>query len=402
MARREHGAGSIFQRDDKRWVGQVNVAPPGAARKRRTVYGKTRAEVVRKLAEANDAKAKGDHSTTSPRFSIWLDQWLARADLKPRTRASYSSVIEKHIKPVIGNVKIGNLRADHVHALHDSMSHLSTTTARNAHRIAGAAMNEALSQQRAAVNPFGFVKAPAAADTERPAMTATAARAVIDAAKGTPMESRWLAAIYLGMRPGECLGLTWDCVDFRTMTIDLTWQLQTARWAHGCDGTCGHRPASCPERRHDVSRGFRYVPVHGTRILQRPKTDGSTRIVPMLTEMVGPLQRLRTAYLAERDQPGYHDHGLVWHRGNGLPLHDAVDRANWHALLRECKLPKMDLYSGRHTAATLLLENGVDAKTIGAILGHSLVTTTQGYQHVDISLARHAVESLRAIEADTA
>ena len=395
MARREHGHGTIFKREDGRWCGQVNVAPEGAARRRRTVYGKSRAEVVRKLGQVLEAKRKGDHTTSSPRFGIWLDDWLARADIKPRTRSAYRSAIEAHIKPVLGNVKLSNLRADHVHALHDSMPGLSPTTVRNVHRVAGAAMAAALEQQRAVVNPFTIVSAPAKADSDRVALSRPAVDVILARIKDTPMESRWLAALYLGMRQGECLGLTWPCVDLDNLTLDLTWQLQRADYRHGCGGKCSaKRGAGCPDRTLDVQPGFRYRVVEGNMILQRPKTAGSTRMVPIPEPMIAPLRTLADDYVIKRQAEGYHDHGLVWHRGNGRPLADRVDRQAWHALLAACKIPKAELHAARHTTATLLLENKVDPKIISSILGHSDVLTTRSYQHVDTALARDALDSL--------
>lgn len=429
MARREHGTGSIHQRHDQpscpaliggpadkngkptkvrpdhkchgTWTGQINVAPDGAKRDRKTVYGKTRAEVVRKLAEAKRAKDAGDHNTTSPRFGVWLDDWVERADLKPRTRRGYRSLIASHLRPVLGNVKISSLRSAHVHALHDSMAGLSPTTIRNAHRCASTAMAAALAQERAVINPFVAVKAPAKADGDRQALASTAVQTFREHIDGDGLESRWLAALYLGMRQGECLGLTWEFVNFDTLTLDLAWQLQPVAYLHGCADACGKRPASCPERRLDVKPGFKYLHIEGNRILQRPKTTGSTRIVPIPAPMIGPLRRLWVKYLVDREHADFIDYGFVWHRGNGQPLNATHDRDAWKAILKACGIPTGDLHSARHTAATLLLEDGVDPKVIQQILGHSDIVTTRNYQHVDVSLARRAVDgaaSRKAIE----
>ena len=54
----------------------------------------------------------------------------------------------------------------------------------------------------------------------------------------------------------------------------------------------------------------------------------------------------------------------------------------------------MPLHAARHTTATLLLEQGVDAEVIKQILGHSQIVTTRGYQHVSLELARRAVDEL--------
>ncbi|MEV6981555.1 tyrosine-type recombinase/integrase [Sphaerisporangium sp. NPDC051017] len=48
------------------------------------------------------------------------------------------------------------------------------------------------------------------------------------------------------------------------------------------------------------------------------------------------------------------------------------------------------VHDARHTAATLLLEQGVDISVVQEILGHSQLTTTKRYTHVTSKLASDA------------
>jgi integrase len=77
-----------------------------------------------------------------------------------------------------------------------------------------------------------------------------------------------------------------------------------------------------------------------------------------------------------------------------------VDRREWYEIVKEAgvtvTLPDGSsrrplLYEARHTAATLLLANGVDETTIKAILGHSSVLSTQSYLHTDRTRTRAAL-----------
>ena len=63
-------------------------------------------------------------------------------------------------------------------------------------------------------------------------------------------------------------------------------------------------------------------------------------------------------------------------------------------MLKEVGVRDVPLHSARHTTATLLMEQGVGDTVIQSIMGHTLVTTTQGYQHADISMARRALDGL--------
>ncbi|WP_156870314.1 tyrosine-type recombinase/integrase, partial [Sporichthya polymorpha] len=48
----------------------------------------------------------------------------------------------------------------------------------------------------------------------------------------------------------------------------------------------------------------------------------------------------------------------------------------------------------RHTAATLLLEQGVDIRVVQQILGHSTLAVTKRYTHVTDVLARQAADRM--------
>ena len=61
---------------------------------------------------------------------------------------------------------------------------------------------------------------------DRTALAVPEALAILTAAAELPHGSRWVAALLQGMRQGECLGLTWDAVDFDTEALDVSWQLQ--------------------------------------------------------------------------------------------------------------------------------------------------------------------------------
>lgn len=411
MAR--YGEGTIYQKADGTWAGQVNMAPPGAKRQRRTVYGKTKAEVQRKLGEARDAKKRGDHSTSSMTFGKWLDRWLVRAELKPTTRKAYRSVIRAHLKPLLGNVRLDRLNTGHVDSLHDAMRAqpgTSSTTVRNAHRVASSALSTAVAQGRVQDNVFRKVPAPPKTGRKPEALMLEAAERVEAIAARSDAElSSLYAALYCGLRPGERLGLRWSHVDFDSKTLDLEWQMQKIDWSHGCgeqddDETwpCGRKKGGyCPQRwLGDLSETLRHEIIEDNYVLHSPKTVGSQRIVPIPNFMVAPLRRHFVAYLENQLREDFADHGLVWHDGNGHPTDPGKDRHAWHDLLAEAGVKRTTLYAARHTAATLLLEKGVDAKVIQQILGHSEVLTTRGYQQVRVELARSALDrEPAAIEA---
>lgn len=73
---------------------------------------------------------------------------------------------------------------------------------------------------------------------------------------------------------------------------------------------------------------------------------------------------------------------------------DAVQAMVKHTLLAAGLSPKKySAHKLRHTAATLMLQNGVDVRTLQEILGHENLNTTQIYTHVDSDSLRVAAKA---------
>jgi integrase len=199
-------------------------------------------------------------------------------------------------------------------------------------------------------------------------------------------------ALLYGMRQGEALGLRWDGIDVDAGTIDLAWQVARLSWRHGCGGTCGRkRAAECPGRTFDAPAGFEHHQLEGQICLTRPKTAAGVRVVPIVPMIAAALEH-RARAAAGQPNP----HGLVFATPDGKPIPQKADHTAWHALLLAADLPPVPLHTARHTAATLLLEAGVDGPTAAAILGHSTVVQTRAYQHVSQAEARRALTAVQA------
>ncbi|MDQ1736550.1 MAG: hypothetical protein QOH56_2801 [Pseudonocardiales bacterium] len=227
------------------------------------------------------------------------------------------------------------------------------------------------------------------------------ALAMLDVAAGRPDGSRWVAALLQGMRQGECLGLTWKAVDLDAGVIDVSWQLQSIPYQHGCTRTgarweCARRfGGDCPSRSLRIPDGYEYRQLDGNLCLVRPKTEKGTRLIPLVPWMSAALTQWRKVAPAS-------PHGLVWPRPDGRPQTSKADAEAWRDLQDVGQVASVDdtagrryqLHEARHTTATLLLEAGVDSEVIKAILGHSSIVTSRGYQHVSQELARKAMNEL--------
>ena len=80
--------------------------------------------------------------------------------------------------------------------------------------------------------------------------------------------------------------------------------------------------------------------------------------------------------------PAWHDGDFVWCQPNGRPIGAHADWDEWKALLKTASIRDARVHDARHTAATLLLAQGVDQRVVMEILGHSQISMTAKYAHV--------------------
>lgn len=398
---RGKGEGSIYQRADGKWVGSIELGwtDKGTRRRKRIISADKRIVVdglreLHKTAHVYGAQAPNGGYTVA----TWLDYWLtniAAPRVRPRTLDGYRTCITQHITPYIGTKRLDKLTPAHIRQVHVSLeqSGRAGATALKAHRVLSKALVDAEREGHIPRNVAQLVDAPRKSNKQMTALTATQARTLLASVADDPLSSRWVAALSLGARQGELLGLQWDNVDFDNHTIDLAWQLQRLGYRHGCTQPCGRRRAAdCPKAQLAVRKGFEHKRLYGALCLTRPKSRAGQRVIPMPAVLHAALKKHATTAIRG-------PHGLVWTRPDGQPIDPRDDLTAWHDALTAAKLPAVQLHAARHTTATLLLEAGVDAKVIAAILGHSDAVVTRGYQHVNQVLAAAALERLDVLLA---
>ncbi|TMD16894.1 MAG: site-specific integrase, partial [Chloroflexi bacterium] len=89
---------------------------------------------------------------------------------------------------------------------------------------------------------------------------------------------------------------------------------------------------------------------------------------------------------------------LLFVRPNGKPLDPTGVSKLVHRLLDAARLPQRRLHDLRHSCATLLLAQGVPARVVMEILGHSQITTTMNtYMHVIPEMRRDAADKIQEV-----
>jgi integrase len=105
------------------------------------------------------------------------------------------------------------------------------------------------------------------------------------------------------------------------------------------------------------------------------------------------------ADVAQRMAAGelWQDRDLVFCQVNARPIDTRVAWKDWKELLQEAGVRDARVHDGRHTAATLLLEQGVDVRVVQQILGHSQLSQTQRYTHVTSALSKDAMDRMGGV-----
>jgi integrase len=372
--KRGNGEGTIHRRKNGGWCAQYTVYTP-EGRKRKTVYGKTRAEVAVKLSKAlSDREGGLFFNTGNDTLSEYLDRWLndsVRNSVKQRTFENYAYVVQTHLIPALGHMKVKTLTPAHVQGLYRSKLDvgLSPRTVQLLHTTLHKALKQAVRLGLAARNVTESVEAPRPeknAKTEMHPLTPEQARDLLKAACGDRFEALYALAMTTGLRQGELFGLRWQDVDLESGTLSVRQQLIRTK----ADGLVFTTPKSAKGRR-------------------------SVRLTPKAVQALKD-HRKKQLEQEQRLSGLWRDLGLVFTSTVGTPLDPSnFTYHTFQPFLKRAGLPKIRFHDLRHTCATLLLGRNVNPKIVQEMLGHANISETMDtYSHVLPSMQETAVNAI--------
>jgi integrase len=394
--RRPNRRSSIYRGQDGWWHGWVTVGTKDdGSPDRRHRMGRTEAEVTRKVQDLERSRETGHLAGTAKGLTVaeWMETWLTtiapRRIRRSTLESTYAPKVRKRIIPGLGKHRLDRLTPEHLERFYTRLEDdgLAPATVLQIHRILSRALKVAMQRGYVTRNVATLVDAPSVSQIEIEPLTLDEARRIIELAARRRNGTRWSVALALGLRQGEALGLRWQHVDLDAATLTVRWQLQRLAWQHGCADphACGkghHRPScspdctgharACPQR---TGGGLRFTEL---------KSDKSVRMIALSPQLVAALKAHRAAQLEERMIAGpiWQGGDFVWCQPNGRPIGAHADWDEWKALLKAAGIRDARVHDARHTAATLLLAQGVAQRVVMEILGHSQVSMTAKYAHV--------------------
>jgi integrase len=271
-----------------------------------------------------------------------------------------------HIKPVLGHITLAKLRPTDVQRL-INMKRAEGQSARSVqyiHAILRSALATAQRWEYVTRNVATLVDPITVKRAEVMPFTPEEASKLLVAARGDRLEALYTVAMAVGLRPGEALGLSWEDVDLDAGLLRVRHAL----------------------RRQD-----------GRLVLVEPKTQRSKRTIALPVVCVKTLREHRHRQLEERLAAGerWNDHGLVFTTSIGTPLDERNVTRFFDRLQERAGVPRHRFYDTRHTAASLLLGQGVSARVVMEVLGHaSYQLTMDTYTHVMPILMRDAADAM--------
>jgi integrase len=337
--RRTSGEGSVFRRSsDGAWIAQVSCGSRGK-RSYRSRSAKSRSEAVRKLRALQAEVAAGTDAKMTT--GAYLERWVSEArNIKDTTRSGYADVVDFHLVPALGDIRLAALTPAHVERMLADLS-VSPKYARNIHatlrRALGQAVRTGLVPRNVAAREF--VDAPRVPPRDPEALSHDEEARLRRVWTDDRLCGLFDLAIGTGLRMGEVLGLAWE---------------DTKGAIH--------------VRKELVRRNGRYE-------RDDPKTPWSVRDIPMTPTLAGILEAHRDRVEAEGWATP--DDGPVFITPEGRNLNGSWVTHHFYALCARAGVQRRPFKILRATFSTRLQEAGVPETTIAALMGHTRTHTTK-------------------------
>lgn len=317
------------------------------------------AEQARLMRERDEGTYVRPSGLTVEQFLV--DYWLAKVknDASPRTEEGYRHIVERHLVPMLGTMRLDKVRPIHIQdylnkkrAGVNGKPGLSGQTLKHHYSVLRQAFNFAVRLRLLVMNPVLNVSAPKAEVKERQVLDEVQTAQLLTAAKGTPLYVPTLLAAYTGMRREELLGAMWKDLNWDTQTISVVRTLQKSK------------------------DGFRWG---------QPKSKESKRTIVLSPSLMEALRQHKKEQAETKLRLGtdYQDNDLICARENGEPWEPSRFSTLFRQFQDGLDLPRIRLHDLRHGHCTHLLRAGQPLKLVSARMGHSTTSITGDlYGHI--------------------
>ena len=378
---KECGKG-ICQRKDEKYAARYT----GKNGKRREKHFLTLPEAKNWLA---DMQYEDKHDVYNPSSEMtvdaWFEFWITNliADLSPNTRRNYRERYEYNIQPVIGTMRLCDVKPMHRKIVLNRMdATYAGSTIRQTYIAMGTMFRAAVMNDMITKHPMDGVRytKPVRAANDIKFLTVEDQEIFLEAAKRSHNYRQYVLLLETGLRTSELIGLTWDAIDWkkRTLTVNKTleYRHKEGYWRAGPPKTAtSYRTIPLTNRAYDVLKEC-YDERH-----TRKESETLSQILEYIDRRTG-----QTGYLLMRD--------LVFiNYRTGEPAKNSSYDTHLYKLCDEAKIKRFCMHALRHTYASRAIESGMQPKVLQKLLGHaSIKTTMDRYVHVTDTSLTNAVK----------
>ena len=346
----------------------------------RSITGKTQKEVAQKLKQATYELDQGTYKEPC-RMTVkeWLDIWKAEytGDVKESTAYIYKKNVDMYVVPYIGSVKLQALTAPMIQALYNRLlkpqnedcKALSAKSVRNVHGVLHKALQQAVLVGYLRVNPADACKPPKAVKKEIAPLDEVQVSEFLKAIQGHPHEYLYKITLFTGMREGEVLGLTWDCLDFKHGTLLIKQQL-----------------------RREQQKGGKYY--------FSPPKNNKSRVLSLAPSVIQlfRLQKLKQNGMRLEAGNLWEENNLIFSNQTGGFLSYRTVYDCFKRIVDKIGSPSTRFHDLRHTYAVLAIKSGDDIKTVQENLGHATAAfTLDVYGHVTAQMRRDSADRMEQV-----
>jgi len=376
--RNAQGGGTIRQRPDGRWEARYTAGRDAGTGKQiqKSIYGATQKEARQKLQKiCNDIDTGIYTAPLKTTVSAWLDIWLNEytGNVKPFTIKAYQDRVNIHIKPHIGAIQLNTLNTPTIQNMYNTFQKtLAPKTIRNIHGVLHKALEQAVKIGYLYKNPSDMCTLPRLEKKEIKPLDNDDISRFLQAIQGHKYENLYIVDLFTGMRQGEILGLTWDCVDLLQGTILIKQQLQKEKKKGG---------------------------IYYLSSLKNDKTRKITLAKFVIDSLRKQHQEQLRNCMISGDQWNQGDlPNLVFTNETGGNLSHCTVAKNFKRIVTSLGLPEARFHDMRHSYAVASLQAGDDIKTVQDNLGHHTAAfTLDVYGHVTEQMKKDSAERMNKL-----
>lgn len=290
----------------------------------------------------------------------WL-KWKVHVKYREHTIEDYELFVKKHINPILGSTKLRELKSHQIRRFLaqklengrlDGKGGLSNRSVNYIYTILNEALSDAVKDETIKKNPCKVVDAPKSDNIKPNPLSKTQIKSLLDVCIDNNLAYElFFIDLNTGLRRSELVGIEWSSINFDEKSITVKSQLKRIKG-------------------------------EGLKITNYLKNTASHRKLIVSDTVIEMLKEIKERQKKNKEQWGNcynEDFNIVFRHPDGSPITPNYATKLFREYADKADLYDFTLHHLRHTHCTILIEEGLDPKSVQARMGHRELTTTLKY-----------------------